>query len=160
MKYLVIVMAVVFILYVLWIALMFGIKKSISESYYVLEKSGHGYLFTLFMVFLMICLMSVASLTGHEYSWSFFIAGSGAAFVGLAATFYNKITRTAHFFGAVIMIVMSLLGIGLVYHNWVPTYLLGITLISFYSLRSKEFKVIYWFEIAAFVFIIVGLWLR
>lgn len=160
MKYLVIVMAVVFVLYVLWIALRFGIKKSISESYYVLEYTGHGYLFTLFMIFIMICMMSATMLTEHEYSWTFFLAGSGAAFVGLAATFYAKVTRTAHFFGAVLLILMSLLGIGLVYGNWTPMFLTGVTALVFYILKNKDFKVIYWFEIAAFVFIIVGLWIQ
>ena len=104
--------------------------------------------------------MAVTDLSSHSYSWLFFLAGSGAAFVGIAATFYEKITRTAHFAGASMLILMSLIGIGVVYGNWTPSYLMVITTLFFYLIRNREFKVIYWFEIAAFVFIIAGLYIQ
>lgn len=160
MKFTVIILGVVFVLYVLWIALRFGIRKSISDSYYVLAEIRQGYIFTLFMLFLFSCLIYITALTNHQYSWSFFLAGAGAAFVGMATTFYESATRIAHFFGASLLIIFSLLGIGLVYSNWIPSYFTILTILVFYLLRHKQFKVIYWFEILVFVFIILGLYIQ
>lgn len=158
MEFIVIVIGVVFTSYLLLIALFFGIQRSISASYYSLKKINKGFIFTLFLFFLMICLLYITALTNHSNSWCFFLAASGAAFVGLAASFYDSVTKIAHFFGASLLIVFSLLGIGLVFSNWTPTYLTILILFIFYLLRNKQFEVIYWFEVLVFIFIITGLY--
>ena len=164
MKVTLIVLSVGFVLYVLWIALQFGIRKSISESYYVLEKTGHGYYFTFFMWFITGCLIAVIVNLGTDVSgaWSFFVAAIGAAFVGAATMYLQRMSGIVHFTGAVTLIFMSLLGIGLVFGNWHPMYFMGAIIINMivFGKVIRIPNVIYWIEIVSFIAIITGLFIQ
>lgn len=160
MKMTLIVLAVGFVLYVVWIVLLYGVRKSISESYYYLQKTGHGYYFTGFMFLITVCLIILAGNVSGEYSWLLFLAGGGAGFVGTAVSYQQKLTRGVHFAGASVLIVSSLLGLGLIYGNWIPALLLLAVLIFLILVNDILKNLVYWFEIAAFVLIISGLFIE
>lgn len=156
-----IVLTAGFILYNLWIYILFGIKNSVSESYYELEKTKHGYFFTFFMWFIAGCIISIMMHIGSldlKSDWMFFMSASGAAFTGAATMYKRKLSKTVHFTGAASLIVFSLLGIGLNFSNWIPS-ILTLILLLFLTLFARKLNiknVIYWFEIIVFFIIIVG----
>lgn len=162
MKVTLTVLSVGFVLYVLWIALQFGIKKSISESYYVLQKSGHGYYFTFFMFFISACLVvliiQIEKLGGYSSTWTFLYAAGGAVFTGSATAYLKRVSRLVHFLGAGTLIFMCLLGIGLMFGNWFPISFIGGVLFGVLLFRKVITvpKIIYWFEVLCFVVIMFG----
>ena len=97
-------MQLVFVAYVLFIWIKYGIQKSISESYYVLPKKWN-FLFVLF------CWLFAfpAMFLGNSY-WMLF-AGGGIVFVGAAAAMHTFPTRAWHLSGAIGGIILSQLAI-------------------------------------------------
>lgn len=146
-----IVQAIIFLSYVSFLMIKFkGPIPSISDSWYLL-KGRQKFLFTLFcfslgITMLFQCVPSVF----------FFISGAALSFVGINTTFKdNWITPYIHFAGAAICIIFALLGIGIVLHNWIPLigWVMSAVSINYFKVKNDT----WWIEIAAFIFIILGL---
>ena len=145
----------IYTLYILW-RNNWKVLHSISDSYYMLKKKERGeeILFTLFTFFLGIGLI-----LQYPYSFLFFPAGMGLFWVGTQTQFRSEVSikGTIHYIGAVLAIVLSLIGLGL-NGVWFPLLLMGILSPIIYMIREDEKDWIWWIEILAFLTIIWGLW--
>jgi len=138
---LLIISAAIFIGYVQYIALKYGIQKSISESYYDLPRRWQ-FIFTLTLWGFAIPIMLVGNST-----W-FFLAGGLICFVGAAAAFKDwAITYKVHMVGAYGGVLLGFIGILGDLHNW---YIASIAIMSIIIIWfTSQFK-IWWIEIVAF----------
>ena len=152
-----------FILYVGYVTYKYGIIKSISDSYYLLEKNRR-FLFTI------LCWSIGFPLIFLE-SRLFFLAATGFIFTGVAADYkipqltYKYIFHThpsprtmvwwVHHIGAGIGILFSFLGIWIKFGHpeMVIIFLISTLVIYLSNIRNK----LWWVEIMAFVLIFTGL---
>jgi hypothetical protein len=106
-----IIMVSVFVSYVSFIWLKYGIQKSISASYYALPEKWR-FLFTLF------CwgFAFPAIIVGVEVTPLMFFAGAGICFVGAAAQINDKWVYKIHMTAAISGIIFSQLAIIFGYH--------------------------------------------
>lgn len=135
----------VFVTFVAYVWVKYGILDSISASWYALGKKS--WLFTLFLwsISLPLCVMGNA--------W-FVVAGACLCFTGAAAAYKQKMTNTVHYIGAVGGITLSLAG--LIQNGiWWPAVAFAITAIILRRLKLKNLT--WWVEVAAFWLIIGGL---
>ena len=140
-------------LYILW-RNNWKVLHSVSDSWYILKQKEHHeeILFTLFTYFLGIGLI-----LQYYHSFLFFIGGMGLFWVGTQTQFRGEsIKGTIHYVGAVLSIVLSLIGL-LLNGVWIPLLIMGITTPVLYYTKVKNF--IWWVEILAFLTIIGGLWI-
>lgn len=139
-----IIQLLVFVSYVSFIWIKYGVQRSISESYYVLPTKLN-FLFTFFCWGFSLPLIIIGDNT------LMFLAGSGIVFVGAAARMKEKMTRTVHMISAYAGIIFSQLTIGIVYEMWyVNVISLSIALLLF-LFRKKIKNHIWWIEIDAFI---------
>ena len=150
-----IIQLLVFTSYVTFLLIKFkGPLPSISDSWYKLDGL-QKYLFTVFCWGLAIPLLY----QGNSSTLLFFLSGSCLAFVGVDTMFKDKdFTKYIHFIGAGAAITLAFLGIGLEYYNWIPMIGCAISIIAIKFLKIKN--PIWWIEISAFLFIIIGLFIR
>lgn len=145
MKYEVLVyilMVTVFISYVSYIWIKYGVTKSISDSFYYLP-ANRQYLFILFC-----WLFSVPAIILGD-SLIMFLAGSGIAFVGAAAAFkQNKMQHWVHMVGAYSGVTLSQIAIWNNYHLWpINIVFIVLSLILLYlNVKNK----IWWIELLSF----------
>lgn len=147
---LLIISIITFISYISFVWIKFGIQKSISQSYYVLEKFNLQFLFTLF-----IWSYSIPTLIlGLELTSSIlmFISAASICFVGAAAAYKEKLTNTVHMISAAIGITFCQLSIIFDFHMWYIT-LIFLLSSSIPLLLSKN--KLWWIEIFAFISIII-----
>lgn len=149
----IIIQTIIFITYISFLLIKFKkVLPSISDSWYMLKTPTNS-LFTLFCF--SIGLLMPFHILGY-YPFLFFLSGAGLCFTGAATMFKdNKLTKKVHYIGAVFCILFAFLGIGFEYNYWLPLILYLISVIL-----SKLFNVnnfIWWIEIYAFVFIVLGL---
>lgn len=146
-----IVQAIIFISYVSFLMIKFkGPIPSISDSWYLLP-GRLKFLFTLFCY-----SIGILMLYQQAPSELFFLSGTSLSFVGLSCSFKdNWITPYVHYAGASLCIILALLGIGFVLHSWVPLifFIISSLTIDYFKIKNE----IWWIEIAAFIFIILGL---
>jgi len=135
-------MVTIFLSYVSFIWLKYGIQKSISESYYVLPDKLKP-LFTLF------CwgFAFPAIIIGVEITPLMFFAGAGICFVGAAAAMHEKFVRKVHMTAAISGIIFSQLAILIGFHMWWLN-IISLALAALSLLSKKHF--IWWIEIVAF----------
>jgi len=142
-----------YITYILW-RNNWKVLHSVSDSWYILKQKEHHeeILFTLFTYFLGIGLI-----LQYYHSFLFFLGGMGLFWVGTQTQFRGEsIKGTIHYAGAVLAIVLSLIGL-LTQGVWLPLVVCGIGTIIMDYLKLKNF--IWWVEILAFITIICGLWI-
>ena len=146
----------IYTLYILW-RNNWKVLHSISDSYYMLKrKEQHEeILFTLFTFFLGIGLI-----LQYPHSFLFFPAGMGLFWVGTQTQFRDEVSIKGkiHYIGAVLCIVLSLIGLG-INGVWFPLLLMGILSPIIYMVREDEGDWIWWIEILAFLTIIIGMWI-
>ena len=143
----------IYTLYILW-RNNWKVLHSVSDSWYILkEKEYHEeILFTIFTYFLGIGLI-----LQYYHSFLFFIGGMGLFWVGTQTQFRGEsIKGTIHYVGAVLAIVLSLIGL-LLNGVWIPLLICGIGTGGMYLGKIKNF--IWWVEMLAFLTIIWGLWI-
>jgi len=149
----------VFIAYLAFIISKFGILHSISLSWYRLQEKNpkQGFLFTFFCWGLAIPMMMMSAYIDADTSTLIMLSGGGLVFTGSAAAFKSKDAKTdlVHFIGAATAIISGLLGIGLIYNNFVPMVIVALATILAYMNKLKNG--IFWIEVIAFISIIVGL---
>jgi len=142
-----------YITYILW-RNNWKVLHSVSDSWYILkQKEQHEeILFTIFTYFLGIGLI-----LQYYHSFLFFLAGMGLFWVGTQTQFRGEsIKGTIHYVGAVLAIVLSLIGL-LTQGVWIPLLICGVGTSIMYLGKIKNF--IWWVEMLAFLTIIWGLWI-
>jgi len=150
------IQAIVFISFVSFLFFKFkGPLISISYSWYNLD-GFQKYLFTLFCWGIAIPMLYQS----NGSTLFFFISGTGLAFVGASTSFKDNdyLTNFIHLTGAGIAIVFAFIGIGIERHNWIPMIACAISIIVIKLLKIKN--PIWWIEISAFLFIIIGLFIK
>jgi hypothetical protein len=150
-----IVQILIFVSYISFIILKFGILPSISESWYRLRELGGVWssLFTWFCWGLGFIILFQT----NGNSPLFFLSGVGLSSVGVATMFKLKddIQSYIHSIGATIGIICALIGIGIERYIWLPLIDFVILAIIFYIFVDKN--KIWWIEIIAFLSIGLGL---
>lgn len=149
MIYLVLTQLLVFVAYVAFIISRYGVIHSISQSWYELPQRQKP-LFTWFTWGIGIPFLFYDNAL-------FFLAGAGLTFVGVATAFRTtqSYTNIVHYTGAAMGILLSLLGLGFVYNDWISLSLFLISALTLRTLLKNHW--IWWVEIAAFIIIIVSL---
>lgn len=129
---------------------------SISSSYYALEstKKGMGVLFTVFMWSVGVLIIGYTALL--DSIW-FFFSATGAFFTGTAARYYDRVTRPVHFIGASLIYLGGVMGTIFDLHTYLSLYLILVCTIIAVSLSKVIKNVLYWWEVAGFVSIILGI---
>ena len=140
-------MLTVFVSYISFIWIKYGIQRSISDSYYRLPRNLQP-LFTFFCWgFAIPAIIIGTTLTD---SVLMFLAGSGIAFVGAAAAFKQKMTKTVHMIGAYGGVALSQLSIWINFKMWYIT--IGFLVLAIIlQLFSKKIEQIWWQETLAFL---------
>jgi hypothetical protein len=147
-------MIAVFLSYVSFIWLKYGIQESISDSYYALPEKIN-------MLFTFFCwgFAFPAMIIGLTLTSNFliFLATGGIMFVGAAAAFKEELTRTVHLAGAYGGILFSQLSIFFDFHL-LYVNIIFITLATLMFLFDKYIKHhVWWVEILAFLSICYAL---
>ena len=142
-------MLTVFISYLTFVVITYGVQTSISESYYRLPKKIN-FLFTFFCWGFAI----PAIILGDNALM--FLAGSGIAFVGAAAAFKDKMTNNVHMIGAYGGVLLSQISIWYNYHMWYITIIFIILSGTLLLLKVKN--KIWWAECLAFLSICIVLY--
>jgi len=144
------VMLVVFVSYVLFIWIKYGVQESISDSYYRLPNN-YNFIFTLFCWGFAI----PAILAGNTLLM--FLAGSGIAFVGAAARFKEIMTKQVHMIGAFCGVIFSQLSIFFDFKMWYinVVFIVGALIIILLKKQIKNYT--WWIEILAFSLICYAL---
>ena len=159
------ILAIVFVAYLLITYKIFGFIGSISNSYYQYRKRYKlGIVFTLFMLFISVCLIAIVYyLKSNDAIW-FFGAATGAAFTGLASQYKEKLTMGVHFAGASGLITFTALGIGFIFGAWwvvlsILAIMIAFILLEFGGRRTEALILydVYWFEVVCFIVLISGL---
>jgi hypothetical protein len=143
----------IYTLYILW-RNNWKVLHSVSDSWYILkQKEQHEeILFTIFTYFLGIGLI-----LQYYHSFLFFLGGMGLFWVGTQTQFRGEsIKGTIHYVGAVLAIVLSLIGL-VINGVWIPLLICGVGTGIMYLGKIKNF--IWWVEMLAFLTIIWGLWI-
>lgn len=145
------IMLGIFFSYITYIWSTYDTQRSISDSYYRLPKRLQP-LFTLFCWGFAIPTIIIG--VSIVDSALIFLAGSGIAFVGAAAAFKKKLTKTVHMVGAYGGVIFSQLSVWIDYKMWYVTVaFIGIAgVLQLINLFNKKFKTfIWWQEILAFI---------
>jgi hypothetical protein len=143
-------MLTVFVSYVSFIWIKYGVQRSISDSYYRLPKNLQP-LFTLFCWgFAFPAIIIGVDLTDN---FLMFLAGAGICFVGAAAQFKEELTKGVHMIGAYGGVLFSQLAIAINFHMYymnVIFILLAILfeVLGYYKIMKNK---IWWQEILAFL---------
>jgi len=143
----------IYITYILW-RNNWKVLHSVSDSWYILkQKEQHEEIF--FTIFTY--LLGIGLILQYYHSPLFFLGGMGLFWVGTQTQFRGEsIKGTIHYVGAVLAIVLSLIGL-LTQGVWIPLLICGIGTSIMYLGKIKNF--IWWVEILAFLTTIGGLWI-
>lgn len=141
-------MVSVFLTYVGYIWLKYGVQKSISESYYVLSEKQNW----LFVAFTWLFAFP-AMILGDSLLMLY--AGSGIVFVGAAAAMHTFPTREVHLAGAIGGMILGCFAMIVQFHMW---WLVAgvVTAIGLAALLDKK-HLMWWAEVAIFVAISIAL---
>ena len=141
-------MVFIFIGYLSFILIKYGVLPSISDSWYVLPKKQQ-LLFTFFCWgFAMPALIIGVELTDN---FLMFLAGSGICFVGAAAAFKENLTKSVHYGGAYVGVVSSQLSIAFDFHMYYVNIIsIALTLLLLLFRKKLNNNNIWWQEIVAF----------
>jgi hypothetical protein len=142
-----IIQIIVFVAYMTFISIKFGVIHSISESWYKLPKGQKAW-FTAF------CWGLGFPMVVHEHGL-FMLSAAGFLFVGAATMFKQRMTDKVHYAGAGAGIVGALAGLWVVYGAWWPLMVTAVALGGILVTKIKH--PIYWLEIVAAITIIAGL---
>lgn len=146
-------MMAVFLSYVIYIVIKFGILPSISQSFYELSQKNN-FLFTFFCWgFALPAIIIGTDLTNN---FLMFLAGSGIMFVGAAAAFKEKLTKPVHEISAYAGVILSQLSIAYDFNMYYINFIfIGLSLIIAVGLKRTR---TFWIEILAFLSICYVLW--
>jgi hypothetical protein len=135
-----------FFIYTFFVVRKYGVQRSISESWYTVEKP-YKWMFTLVFCYGIGILQAF-----HGSAW-FFMSGAFLCFVGAAMDFKGwETTKWVHNIGAVGCIVLALIGLAVtgIWWPFIPVAAAGVTL-------PKTKNGTWWIECVAFFSILGGL---
>jgi hypothetical protein len=138
-----IIMVLVFVSYVSFIWIKYGVQSSISASYYALPKQ-YNFLFTLFCWGFAI----PAIIAGIDVTPLIFFAGAGICFVGAAAQINDSWIYKIHAAAAIAGVGFSQLAILFGYNMW-HVNAISASLMILIGLLLKKNKT-WWIELVAF----------
>ena len=139
-----IIQLLVFVSYVSFIWIKYGVQTSISESYYALPTKLN-FLFTFFCWGFSLPLIIIGD------NVLMFLAGSGIAFVGAAAQIRQKMTRTVHMVSAYAGIIFSQLAIGFIYEVYYVNIIAVLSALILFLMRKRIKNFVWWIEIVMFM---------
>lgn len=145
-----IIMILVFVSYVSFIWIKYGVQDSISASYYALPRKYNS-LFTLFCWGFAI----PAIIAGVDVTPFMFFAGAGICFVGAAAQINDQWVNKIHTTAAIAGVGFSQLAIMFGYNMWYIN-VISILLMILIGLLAKRNKT-WWIELVAFSAIVYTL---
>jgi hypothetical protein len=150
-----IIQILIFVSYITFILIKFGVLPSISESWYRLRDLG-GVWYSLFTWFCWTLGFTMLFQTNGNTPL-FFLSGVGLCAVGAATMFKLKddIQPYIHSIGAAIGIISALIGLGVERHAWLPLVDFIILAVILYIFVDKNKT--WWIEILAFLSIGLGL---
>ena len=134
---------------------LFGIPKSLSDTYYLWkEHNGKGYLFCL-MMYVVVALMMPAWITmseGSDYQFLAFLAPAAIAFVGAAPAFMgSRLENRVHSVSAIFAAGCSLAWVVLVTPYWYSILIwFAAAALRCFLTKSLKTSMIYWLECIAF----------
>jgi hypothetical protein len=134
---------------------LFGIPKSLSDTYYLWkEKNGKGWYFSL-MMYSVVALMMPAWITmseGSDFQFLAFLAPAAIAFVGTAPRFKDtELENHVHMTSAYLAAAFALAWVALVTPYWwvILIWLCSITCLAVLT-SSYKACLVYWLETIAF----------
>jgi len=143
-------MVTVFVAYVAYIWIKYGIQKSISESYYVLQDNNDKSWF--FVAFTWLFAFP-AMILGSSYLMT--LAAGGIVFVGAAAAMHTFPTRTVHMIGAIGGMTLGVLAMIFQFHMWYVAAVVA-ALVGLVFLFDRK-RAMWWSELIIFTAISVVL---
>jgi hypothetical protein len=151
-----------FVLYISSICIIYGIPKSISDSFYLLEKGykdikwNMSYAFTIFCYVICFSIMPVwLEHTPKILQFIPFIAASALAFVG-TAPYFKTINKKIHFISAIICMIFAILWIYLVaIKYWYVPLNIALMFLILYLLNRKSWM--FYLEMWAFMSLFTSL---
>lgn len=146
-----------FLIYNMVTILIFGIPKSLSDTYY-LYKGRLDVLKVLFpatIMMLAICLLPcwIDISKGSNFQFLSFLSVLSLAFVGASPTFKDDtLDNKVHNISAIISVICALLWIVLVTNYWY-VILIMVAIVIVAATLTKTFKTcyMYWIEVATFM---------
>ena len=144
------IMVLVFVSYVSFIWLKYGVQESISASYYALPKQ-YNILFPLFCWEFAI----PAIIAGADVTPLMFFAGAGICFVGAAAQINDNWVNKIHSTAAILGVLFSQLAIIFGYHMLLVSAI-SIAIIALLKLLKVKNQT-WWIELVAFSAIVYTL---
>lgn len=155
--YLVLVAFILYTSYNIAALSMFGIKNSLSQTFYEFKniKPCYRFFFPIMMIsmgFLLIPAWLVVS-EGSNYMFTAFFAATGIIFTGSSPAFNrNKLEDRMHTGSAYFAAIFALLWIILVTKLWWVIIIWGV-IILFVALLTKTLKssIVYWLETVTFL---------
>jgi hypothetical protein len=151
-----IIQIAIFITYITFVVLKFGVLPSISESWYELKNLG-GVWHSLFTWFCFGIGFTMFFQTNDIAPWLFFLSGAGFSMVGTATMFKLKedIQPYIHFIGALCGIMGSLLGIWVERGTSFPfIFFMAFSLLITLTIEKNR---TWWIEMYAFLCVSLGL---
>ena len=134
---------------------LFGIPKSLSDTYYLWKaRNGKGWYFSL-MMYVVVALMMPAWITmseGSDFQFLAFLAPASLLFVATAPAFKgSKLERRVHSVSAILAAAFSIAWIVLVTPYWmsVPVFACGYAIAAILT-SSYKTSIVYWLETVAF----------
>ena len=148
---------IIYILYNITTLKLFGIPKSLSNTYYLYQekKSWMKMLFPIMMISISVFLMPawLEISLGSNLQFLAFLAVGGILFTGAAPAFkHSKLEDRVHTISAICAAVFSLLWVFFVSNAW-WTILIWTVIVIFCSIKTKTLNkcLIYWLETIAFM---------
>lgn len=134
---------------------LFGIPKSLSDTYYLWKKhNGKGWYFSL-MMYAVVALMMPAWITmseGSDFQFLAFLAPAAIAFVGTAPRFKDTtLENHVHMTSAYLAAAFALAWVALVTPYWwvILIWLCSITCLAVLTSSYRQ-ALVYWLETIAF----------
>lgn len=134
---------------------LFGIPKSLSDTYYLWKaRNGKGWYFSL-MMYSVVALMMPAWITiseGSDFQFLAFLAPAAIAFVGTAPRFKDtNLENHVHMTSAYLAAAFALLWVALVTPYW-WVILIWLCIVACLAVLTSSYKtaLVYWLETIAF----------
>ena len=141
----------VFLAYIFTSILLFGVPRSLSQTYYLFErrKKGLGAMFTLFMWMTGFPLL-IAWIDVLQNDWDFlpFVAVASLMFVGTATAYRVPMTREVHLLSALLSALSSVLW-SVIYGS--VGHLIIIILLTLIIVMYNNRNRVFWLEMGAFI---------
>jgi len=143
---------------------LFGVPKSISESFYLLDEKrrGLGWLFWGWAVATVfsICPMMFALSDGHWYQFLALFVGAGLLLAGSAPHFREEYQRSAHFSGTGVSMFAAVLWMSCSGYLYMPVMMVLLTfLIVSPAISVMSGSVMYWLEISLIASMYLTIWI-